>query len=47
VDIPRLAVAAVTVTVGDTDSPLAQAIRRRRRELDRPVPVTAGHDSVI
>lgn len=47
VEISRLEVAAATLAVADSDSPLAQAIRRRQRERDRPARVTAGHDSVI
>lgn len=47
VEISRLEIAARTLTAGDSDSPLACAIRRRRQELDCPMPVTAGHDSVI
>lgn len=47
VEISRLEAAATTLAVGDSDSPLAQAIRRRQRERDRPERVTAGHDSVI
>jgi hypothetical protein len=47
VEISRLAVAATTLAMDDSDSPLAQAIRRRQRERDLPARVTAGHDSVI
>lgn len=33
--------------VATGDFPLAHSVRRRKRELDRPEPVIAGHDSVI
>jgi hypothetical protein len=44
-DITDLAELANTDVVGN--SPLANALRRRRTEIDRAVPVVAGHDSVI
>jgi hypothetical protein len=43
----RLEIVVNTLTGGDSNSPLACAIRRRHRELEHPTPVTAGHDSVI
>jgi hypothetical protein len=47
VDMSRLEIVASTIAVGDADSPLAHAIRRRNHEVDHPKPITAGHDSVI
>jgi len=46
-DLSRLAVVVNTLAVADSGSPLARALRRRRREIDQPMPVAAGHDSVI
>lgn len=45
--LSRLEVVVNTLVADDSDSPLARAIRRRCHELDHPMPVTAGHDSVI
>lgn len=43
-DLPRSEMFDVAA---DGDFPLAHSLRRRKRELDRPEPVIAGHDSVI
>lgn len=43
-DLPHLELVDAVAT---GDFPLAHSVRRRKREIDRPEPVIAGHDSVI
>lgn len=43
-ELAGLEIAAIVVL---GDSPLAHSLQRRKREVDRPEDVIAGHDSLI